>query len=449
MSGLFPARGEPIAWRAVEELADARARALSFAPGRGVAVVGRSSAAAVLDIVAARRARAPVTLLHPRDDAETWQQLAVLGGAARIVDEGVVIDDVVANATSDIAALPAGADVLVATSGTTGARRLAVLGADGIEASALASAANLGWRADDRWWLAMPTAHVGGLSVLTRCAASGAGVVCTPRFTPEAFAEAVDERGVTMASLVPTMLRRVLDELPGWRPPASLRAVLVGGGPTTPALALAARRRGLPVLLTWGMTEAGSQIATQPLDVARSDAPDDAANVGTPLAGFEVELRGARAWVRGGPMMLGYVGAPSPFDASGWFDTRDDVAPDTRGRLRVLGRGTELIITGGENVYPAELEAAIESHPSVAAACVVGVPDVRWGELVVAVVVGDATSEGEVAAELARRLPPHKRPKRWVWVDELQKTAADKIDRAAVRAAVCDGDRRRPLRSPS
>src|SRR5690606_20983207 len=156
--------------------------------------------------------------------------------------------------------------------------------------------------------------------------------------------------------------------------------------------------RGVPVLLTYGMTETCSQVCTQP-----HGAPARAGVVGAPLPGVELRVRDGRIQVRGPMLLERYLGAPTPVDEHGWLDTGDRGVIEDDGVLRVLGRAGDTIITGGENVHPGEIEPALAAHPEVAAACVFGIDDPTWGQIVAAAVVcrGDM-SAATLASDLAR-----------------------------------------------
>lgn len=325
--------------------------------------------------------------------------------------------------------------IVVFTSGTASSGKGVVLGGDAFVASAAGSAANLGWRDDDRWLCCLPLAHVGGLSILVRCLIARRCAVLDPaaHFDPARVAARIETTRTTLLSLVPTMLTRLLDM--GWTAPAHLRAVLLGGAAASPALLLRAADRGIPVLATYGMTETCSQVCTQPYGTR----PAADARIGPPIPGAEVRITDGRIQVRG-PMLLDtYLGAPTPVNADGWLDTGDRGMLDADGALHVLGRADDVIITGGENVHPGEIEPVIAAHPAVAAACVFGVDDATWGQVVAAAVVlraGTALTPDDLARDLARhlapRLPAHKYPRRLAVLPHLALNANGKPDRACI-----------------
>jgi O-succinylbenzoic acid--CoA ligase len=305
-----------------------------------------------------------------------------------------------------------------------------VLTHDAFIASAQASAANLGWQADDVWLLAMPLAHVGGLSILTRCLLARRCVALAERFDAAAFPEAIERLRITLASLVPTMLARVLDAHPGWRPPAHLRAILLGGAAASPRLLARAAERGVPVLTTYGLTETCSQVTTA--RYAARFAPLGEGS-GAPLPGAEIRIVDGRIHVRGPMRMAGYWNEP-PLAAESWFDTGDLGEIDARGNLHVHARRTDLIVTGGENVYPVEVEGVLEGCPGIAAAAVFGIDDETWGQVVAAALVADGAPPGDevLAAFCARHLAAHKRPRRICFVAALPLNASGKLDRRAL-----------------
>ena len=307
------------------------------------------------------------------------------------------------------------------TSGSQGRPKAVQLTRTAFLASAHANADHLGWRDDDRWLCCLPLAHIGGLSIAVRCLTAGACMVLTPEgpFDAEAIIATIARHRVTLMSLVPTMLVRLLDH--GWTPPGHVRAVLVGGAATSPSLLQRARQRGVPALVTYGMTETCSQIATQTPGEHDLDQTRAPGHIGPLLAGVEVAFDDGRLLVRGPMRMRGYLGEVAlPDDA--YHETGDRGYLDDRGHLHVLGRLDEVIITGGENVAPAVVEAALCRHPAIAAACVFGVEDPAWGQVVAAaVVLAEPTATAIepnhladlLAGFLAERLPAHERPRLW------------------------------------
>jgi len=307
---------------------------------------------------------------------------------------------------------PADGDVDVAvmhTSGTTAAPKPVVLTRGNFLASALGSAVALGLDPAERWLCPMPLTHVGGLSIPIRSAIYATTAVLHGRFETEAVLNELMDPGrrITIVSLVPTMLARLLDA--GLHRPPTLRWALLGGGPIAPALLARAAEAGVPVAPTYGMTEACSQIAT----------------FGWPLAGV-----GLRTACDGEVLVRGPIVSAGALAEDGWLHTGDIGRFDERGRLEIVGRKADTIVTGGENVAPAEVEAALLEHPAVADAAVHPRSDAEWGEAVVATVVlrdGATAEPEELRAHCAARLASFKVPKMVQFADGLPRTASGKL----------------------
>ena len=294
------------------------------------------------------------------------------------------------------------------TSGTTAAPRPVILSDGNFLASALGSAVALGLDPTERWLCPMPLTHVGGLSIPIRSAIYATTAVLHGRFETEAVLRELMDPGrrITLVSLVPTMLARLLDA--GLQDPPTLRWALLGGGPIAPALLERATDAGVPVAPTYGMTEACSQIAT----------------FGWPLAGVEIMTSSDEVLVRGAIVSAGALAD------DGWLHTGDLGRFDERGRLEIIGRKADTIVTGGENVAPAEVEAALLEHPAVADAAVHPRADPDWGEAVVATVVlrdGATAGPDELRAHCAARLAGFKVPKAIEFAERLPRTASGKL----------------------
>jgi o-succinylbenzoate---CoA ligase len=304
-----------------------------------------------------------------------------------------------------------GGDPVIAvmhTSGTTAAPKPVELTYGNFQASATGSAVALGLDPEERWLCPMPLTHVGGLSIPIRSSIYATTAVLHSRFDTSAVLEELMDpsRRITLVSLVPTMLARLLDA--GLENPPTLRWALLGGGPIPPSLLARAGEAGVPVAPTYGMTEACSQIAT----------------FGHPLTGVEVRTSSGEIIVRG-PIV-----APGAADADGWLWTGDLGSFDDRDGLRILGRKSDTIVTGGENVAPAEVEAVLLEHPEVADAAVHARPDPEWGEAVVARVVlrdGALGDPEQLRAFVAERIARHKVPKAVEFTETLPRTASGKL----------------------
>ena len=317
----------------------------------------------------------------------------------------------------------AGSASVVFTSGTTDRPKGVRLTKDNWTAAVEASAGHLGHTGDDVWALAMPLHHVGGLSIVLRSAFVGAMVRLLPGFDPASFAAAL-RTGVTLASVVPTMLSRVLDADSG--PYQGLKAVLVGGGPIPGGLLERARHAGLPALPTYGLTETCGQVAT----LRPGSNVDYKAD---PLPGVELRVGSeGRIMVRGPMVSPGYVGEPDRA-ADEWLITGDLGSLDSDGALRVLGRADEVIVSGGENVSPSRVEATLEENSLIREAMVVGVASEEWGMEVGCLYVGDILPE-EMEAWTRQHLPGFMVPRRWLVVTEIPRTSLGKPDRSVGRS---------------
>lgn len=291
--------------------------------------------------------------------------------------------------------------LVVATSGTTGRPRGAVLTHDAVRASAAATSARLDVSTSDTWLACLPLSHVGGLSVVTRALVTGCALVVHDGFDADRVTAAA-RAGATLVSLVPTALRRI---------DASLFRVVVIGGSRMPAV--------LPgnAVTTYGMTETGSGVIYDGVPLDGVDVRVD--------AGGEIHLRC--------PMLLRCYRDGSVPLVDGWFATGDLGLIDDDGRLVVHGRRGDLIVTGGEKVWPAVVEEAVAGHPGVAEVAVAGVPDPEWGQRVVAWVVPRVRSEpptlDAVRAHTATVLPTFMAPKELRVVDALPTTTSGKVRR--------------------
>jgi O-succinylbenzoic acid--CoA ligase len=303
--------------------------------------------------------------------------------------------------------------VVIHTSGTSAAPRPIELTYGNLLWSALGSAVALDLHPRERWLCALPVSHVGGLSILVRSAIYATTALVHERFDTELVLRALREQDVTLLSLVATTLARLLDA--GLERPPALRHALTGGGPVPAALLERARAAGVPVSATYGLTEASSQVTTggPPLFCTRVRIDAGAADAGD--AGPTAEPRGGEAEPTVGEILVaGPTVAPCSRDPGGWLHTGDLGSLDERGFLHVSGRVADTIVSGGENVAPAEVEAVLESHPGVREAAVLGRPDPEWGEAVAAIVVprpGVALQAQDLRAYCAERLARYKVPK--------------------------------------
>ncbi len=287
--------------------------------------------------------------------------------------------------------------LVVATSGSTGAPKGVVLTHEAVAASAVATSERLGVRGDDHWLACLPLSHVGGLSVVTRALETGTKLTVFPGFD----ATAAEQSGATLVSLVATALTRI--------DPDRFRTIVLGG--SRPPV-----DRPANCVTTYGMTETGSGVVYD----------------GVPLDGVEVDITTDGEIRLRAPMLLRcYRNDTSPFDADGWFATGDLGEWLSDGRLQVIGRRGDLIITGGENVWPEVAEAALADHSGVSDVMVRGVEDPEWGQLVEAVIVpaGDPPTLDALRAHVKQRHPAYMAPKRLTIVESLPRTSLGKLRR--------------------
>lgn len=450
--GLVDIDGERWTWGALRIVAEARARslqALGLRPGDRLALWAPVGADAVLTFLAAWRLGAAVLPLPPRAaDLEAADLLGraevrlLLGTpelAARARAYGVVAVSFDALRRAD-GPLPSRDDTggsaiaaIVPTSGTTGPPKLAMLTAAGLASSADATAQAMVIGPLDSYWLPLPLHHVGGLGALVRAIRTGATLALAPAASDPDVLGRLASLGITHASLVPTQLHDVLQHGATW--PQALRAVMVGGAAPPPDLLT----RCPAAWGTYGLTEAGGTVTLAPAD----------GTSGLALSGWELRVldpagqplpagqEGSVA-LRGPGLMAGYYGDLAATEAAladGWLRTGDLGRLDAQGRLTILARGTDLIISGGENVYPAEVEAALRLHPAIADAAVVAAPDPRWGQVPQAFVVprgAETPTLDELRTWLDGRLARFKHPRQLAWLPTLPRLSSGKVDRRAL-----------------
>lgn len=402
--------------------------------------------------------RVPIVLIHPRATEREQARMLAEHDALRVGlgARGDATGSRAAGATA-LATLRDPTDAaplaIIYTSGTSGRSKGAVLSRRAFLDSAAQTEARLGWADGDRWLLALPPAHIGGFSILTRTLAARRTLVLTNELPSDLAARIITSIArdrVTIASIVPTLLYRLLRCVPAWDPPSYLRALIVGGAPASSALLEESAARGWPVLTTYGLTEACSMVTLQ----RPGTRPGADRGAGEPLDRTEIRIGpGGQVELRGPILFSGYAprsAHPSPFLPGGWFSTGDLGEFDHAGQLHLRGRSADLIITGGENVYPREVEEALESDPAIREAAVFGQPDAEWGEIVCAAIVPAAGSpDAEAAAARATLdLAAFKRPRRVLVVEALPRNALGKLDRARLRALDSTLDSVRDAGSP-
>jgi O-succinylbenzoic acid--CoA ligase len=333
--------------------------------------------------------------------------------------------------------------VFVATSGSSGSPKLVLLSRRAFRALARADAQRVPAQPSDRALLCLPLSHVGGLSVVTRCLLARRACVAFRTgkrglldALPELAQTLIIER-ISLLSLVPPVLARLLREAPNLAERAPLRAVLLGGQACSEDLFTEARRSRLPVLTSYGLTETCSQLCTlefpPPAHVASRSG---VVSVGFPLRGVELRIARGLIEVRGPTLFSGYVGAPVPFGEDGFFDTGDRGEFDRELGLFVFGRASELVISGGENIDPSEVEHALLACGGLEAVSVFGVPDAEFGARVAAALEPTnltAFDERALFVALDQRLASFKQPRTLCLFETLPRLASGKLDKVRIR----------------
>lgn len=484
--------GRSVRYAELDSLADRIAGALvarRIQPGDRVAASVGNSVEAIALIHAVARVQAVLAPLNTRlTTAERSRQHALAGPALLVADgdeshsagdqandapspaghpaqgpvsgetESVTLDELCSGALMTDRADPGLSDAaplansppiqsIIFTSGTTGTPKGVALSLDNHFWSATASAYRLGLNAGERWLSCLPLYHVGGLAVVFRSCLYGTAIVLHPGFDIGAFQRSLREDGVTLTSLVPTMLHRLLNSDTATVWPDSLRLILLGGAAAQPDLLLAAQEAGVPVATTYGLTETASQVAT----ALPADVHSKPGSVGKPLMFSQARIADrdgqkvptgkiGEIHIRGPQVMSAYYADPEATQISlrgGWLHTGDMGFLDMDNDLFVVQRRRDIIVSGGENIYPAEVEAALRAHPDVADACVVGLVDAEWGQRCAAAVQlrRGANLTGEALLAFSRkRLAGYKQPaSQYIrFVKTLPQTSSGKIARRAV-----------------
>lgn len=386
----------------------------------------------------------PMCLLSPDEASGRWHwERAAMGRASSddatpctFVDPSDAVTSAADPHHGTVSLGQLGACWVLFTSGTTGTPRAVVLTVDSLTASADMVADALRVSQDDAWYACMPLFHVGGLAIVLRAWRRCARLVTERRFDEHLLVDAMCHHGCTLVSLVPTMLDRLVSaQVP---PPDSLRICFVGGGPATASLLERATRAGWHPRFSYGLTEAASTVTVMP----REPVPAEPAWAGVALPGNQLMLRAVGAdgvgeiMLNGPTLLTGQLltNGRVRLRPEGPLATGDFGVLSSDGLLRVVDRRTDLIVSGGENVYPTEVEQVLLQHPGVLDACVVGLADDRWGQRVVAaVVLSEGTLPDDVAEWAAARLAAFARPKALYPFAALPRNAMGKIERRRVR----------------
>ena len=434
-------------------------RKLGLRPGDRIGLLARNSPEAALLLWAGLFAAVPVVPLNRRWPRESLRRAGLLADLRVLfADEsslplarelGLPVEKLEelwrgASPASGISVLePEREANILFTSGSTGEPKGVRLSVRSHYFNALGSNANLPLGPGQGWYAALPFYHVGGLAILYRCALAGAAAVVAPRFDEEELLAQIRAGRVTHLSVVPTMLARLLDAGLEKQWPADSGGILLGGAPTPPELLERLNGTNLPVLTTYGLTEAASQVTT----LSPADPPEKRKTAGRLLPYRKVHIRREDGRLAGpgetgeievsGPVLFsGYLGESKNLSPEDWFATGDLGSLDEQGYLSVRGRKDDLIISGGENIFPAEIERVALRFPGVRACAAVGVRDTEWGERPLLFVEADAPEKFPLArfqAFLRENLPSLYRPERTVVLKQLPRISIGKIDRSRLK----------------
>lgn len=455
--------GRTLTYADLAALVDRRAgqlRALGVRPGDRVLLASENCADQVALIFAAAAVGAWIVNVNPRLTAPELEAIRTHSGArialytaavspeaaAHAARAGATPDDGLMAGPLNMNAMPEEDDsiaALVYTTGTTGTPKGVMLSHRSLLFVAAVSSRLRGLNPLDRAWGVLPISHVYGLtSVMLGTLSAGACLHLAPRFTPEAMLAAIRDDGLSIVQGVPAMYARLLEHVGAdARLPSRLRFAYAGGAPLDPALKAAVERLlGVPLHNGYGLSEAAPTVSQTRLDAPRADT-----SVGQAIPGVEVRVVGkdgqdvadgeaGELWVRGPNLMRGYYRDPDATTAAlrpgGWLNTGDMARRDADGALFIVGRTKELIIRSGFNVFPLEVETALNAHPGVTQSAVVGRTVADGNEEVIAFVQPDprrTPSEAELRAWAAERLAPYKRPARIVMMDALPAAANGKV----------------------
>ena len=334
------------------------------------------------------------------------------------------------------------------TSGTTGRAKAVVQTYENHWSSAIASALNLGLEARDKWLISLPIFHISGLSTVIKSVIYGMPIFLMSSFHAANINQAIQTRGITHISVVSTTCQRLLEELGDHRYPDTFRCMLLGGGPAPKSLLDRAAEKGIPIIQTYGMTETCSQISTLPM----KDALRKLGSAGKALFAASLEIHKGQEKLDAnqigeivvkGPMVTpGYYQAEQANKKSfnsNWFYTGDMGYVDEEGFLYVVDRRSDLIISGGENIYPAEIEDVLLSLDGVKEAGVIGIQDKEWGQVPIAFVVLEKTwTEAKLRAYCERHLARFKVPRKFYFCQSLPRNATNKLQRHLLHKKLID-----------
>ncbi|TDL34172.1 o-succinylbenzoate--CoA ligase [Jeotgalibacillus sp. S-D1] len=427
-----------------------------------VALLIQNTARAVILIHALQKLGLTVVMLNPRLKIPEWHfQLADSEAQLLIADDRFELHtdlkDVIKVLTIDaLEQLPLSTKAvqeyerdtcsIMYTSGTTGQPKGVKQTYENHFTSAVGSALNIGLNPDDSWICAVPIFHISGYSILMRSVIYGNNVTLYEKFDEKSVHQDLVQGNATMISVVATMLTRLLAVRGNETYHERFRCMLLGGGPAAGHVVQECFQAGIPVFQTYGMTETSSQFAT----LIPEDSRRKIGSSGKPLFLNEIKIIDSdhkksgpneigEIAVKGPNVTTGYINRPSANREAfqdDWFYTGDIGYLDEEGFLFVLDRRSDLIISGGENIYPAEIEAVLSSHPSIEEAAVVGKKDSIWGEVPAAFVVQSTSGQIKKSAlteYCLDRLAGYKVPKTIYFMDKLPRNASNKLLRRELK----------------
>jgi len=438
-----------------------RLKRLGIQSGDRVGILARNSVEYAALLFATSRLGASTVLLNLRHSPREWNDMLSESQASLLLVDAEhhstldtptipvwVIDDDHSDSISRLVpadeAIPRDIDTerettIVFTSGSSGKPKGVILTYVNHYFNALGSNENIPLQSGDCWLLSLPLCHVGGISILFRSALAGSSAHIMRRFDTAVANVLIDSGAVTHLSLVPTMLIALLQHR-DYRPlPATLKAILLGGAPVPTSLIEQARELKLPLLTSYGLTETGSQVCT----LSPQDSPEKLNTSGRPLKYRELRIVDANdvqvtadtvgeIAIRGEVLFKGYLGGET-LDTDSWFHTGDMGSLDTDGYLTVCGRKDDMLISGGENILPRQIEAEVESFPGVADCAVIGVPDTKWGERPVLFVETTAPAGCNLDAltqHLHERLARIRVPDTIIVTEKLPRIGIGKVNKA-------------------
>ncbi|MFC5465818.1 o-succinylbenzoate--CoA ligase [Lederbergia graminis] len=336
------------------------------------------------------------------------------------------------------------------TSGTTGKPKGVIQTYGNHWWSAIGSSLNLGLHSNDAWLCSLPLYHISGFSILMRSVIYGIPVYLMEKFNPVIANNMLISGNITIMSSVSNMLSRMLNELGDNVYHENFRCMLLGGGPAPYPILQKCKEKGIPVFQTYGMTESCSQIVT----LAPEDSMEKLGSAGKPLFPAQIKImnngeiaapfEAGEIMLKGPNVTQGYFNLPDVNEKAfqhGWFSSGDVGYIDDEGFLYVLDRRSDLIISGGENIYPAEIEATLMEYDGVLEAGVTGIEDSEWGQVPYAFIVADKqVTSSELIQFCQERLASYKVPKKIIQVEELPRNGANKLQRRKLPQLLVDGD---------